>query len=68
MENPGHPIGGVDYVRTFREMDNWFARDVKCREYIRRLRWPAGFACPDRGITGEPWEMAPTASMPAPAG
>ena len=28
------------------------------RAYIRRLRWPTGFCCPDCGVVGEPWEMA----------
>lgn len=58
MEDAGHPIGGVDYPRTFQEMDDWFASDVKCREYIRRLRWPKGFVCPNCGMIGEPWEMS----------
>lgn len=39
-------------------MDDWFASDVKCREYIRRLRWPKGFVCPNCGMIGEPWEMS----------
>jgi hypothetical protein len=58
MEDPGHPVGGVDYVGTFQELDDWFAREVKCREYIRRLRWLAGVASPNRGMTGESREMA----------
>ena len=39
-------------------MDEWFARDVKCREYIWRIRWPRGFVCPNRGMIGEPCEMS----------
>jgi len=54
MEDAGHPIGGVEYPRTFQEMDDWFASDVKCREYIRRLRWPKGFVRPNCGMIGEP--------------
>ncbi len=39
-------------------MDDWFASDVKCGEYIRRLRWPNGFVCSGCGAIGEPWEMS----------
>ncbi|PZR83990.1 MAG: hypothetical protein DLM68_13475 [Hyphomicrobiales bacterium] len=58
MEGAKRPIGGVDYPLTFQEMDDWFARAVKRREYIRRFRWPAGFVCSRRGVTGYPWEMS----------
>ena len=39
-------------------MDDWFRNDGGCREYLRRLRWPDGFACPRCGVTGEPWMMS----------
>jgi hypothetical protein len=58
MEDAGHPIGGVDYPRTFQAMDDWVASDVQRREYIWRLRWPKGFVCPNCGMIGEPWEMS----------
>jgi hypothetical protein len=46
-------------------MDDGFARGAERREFVRRLRWPAGFACPNCGMTGEPFEMAPAIdSMP----
>src|SRR5271166_6417264 len=35
-------------------MDERFRDDEACREYIRRLRWPQGFACPHCGEAGEP--------------
>jgi ISXO2-like transposase domain/Transposase zinc-ribbon domain len=38
--------GGVDYPRTFQEFREWFPDDGSCLEYLARLRWPAGFACP----------------------
>jgi hypothetical protein len=56
MEDAGHPIGGVDCPRMFQATDDWFARDVRCRNYIRRLRWPKGFVCFDCGMIGEPWD------------
>jgi transposase-like protein len=43
METESHPVGGVDYPRTFQEMEQWFRDDAACRDYIRRLRWPDGF-------------------------
>lgn len=51
-------VRGVDYPRTFQEMDEWFRGDAGCREYIRRLRWPDGFACPRCGVFGQPWTMS----------
>jgi transposase-like protein len=58
MDSETHPVAGVDYPRTFKEMDERFRDDNACRDYIRRLRWPAGFACPHCGVTGEPWIMS----------
>ena len=39
-------------------MDEWFRSAAGCREYIQRLRWPDGFACPHCGVAGEPWTMS----------
>jgi len=58
MEPLGHPIPGVDYPRTFQEFDARFASGAACRDYLRRLRWPQGFACPHCGVAGEPWATA----------
>jgi len=58
MDGTQHPVRGVDYPRTFQEMDEWFRSDAGCREYIRRLRWPDGFACSHCGMVGEPWTMS----------
>jgi len=55
MEGASDLVPGVDYPRTFQEVDEWFRSDAACREYIRRLRWPNGFICPHCGWTGEPW-------------
>ena len=54
-DGSGRPVAGVDYPRTFQEMDEWFRSDAGCRDYIHRSRWPDGFACPHCGWTGEPW-------------
>jgi hypothetical protein len=55
MEDASDLVPGVDYPRTFQEVDEWFRSDAACREYIHRLRWPKGFICPRCGWTGEPW-------------
>jgi transposase-like protein len=55
MERATDLVPGVDYPRTFQEVDEWFRSDAACREYIRRLRWPAGFICPHCGWIGQPW-------------
>lgn len=57
MENAS-PIPGVDYPRTFDEMDDWFRTEAQCRDYIRRLCWPNGFVCERCGAAGEPWVTA----------
>ena len=58
MEGARHPVPGVDYPRTFQELDDWFRNDAGCREYLRRLRWPDGFACRRYGVAGEAWMMS----------
>src|SRR4249919_808011 len=52
------PLSGVDYPRTFQEMEQGFRDEAACRDYIRRLRWPDGFICPHCGVSGEPWMMS----------
>ena len=39
------PIPGVDYPRTFDEMDEWFRTEAQCRHSIQQLCWPNGFSC-----------------------
>ena len=38
-----------DYPRNLMEFERRFATEPACREYLMRLRWPAGFACPQCG-------------------
>jgi transposase-like protein len=40
------PVAGVDYPKTFQQLQTWFATDEACVEYLARLRWPDGFVCP----------------------
>lgn len=45
--------GGVEYLRTFDEMDEWIRTEVGCRAYIQHLRWPNEFVCGRCGVVGE---------------
>jgi transposase-like protein len=51
------PAGGVDYPRTYQEFRSWFPDEDACVEYLGRLRWPDGFACPACGGR-ESWRTA----------
>lgn len=44
-----HPVGGVDYPRTYQELLEWFPHDAACLEYLAAVRWPDGFVCPACG-------------------
>src|SRR6266545_1973326 len=39
------------------ELEERFADDEACREYLFALRWPEGFACPTRG-GDEVWKIS----------
>ena len=40
------------YPQTILELEDHFATDDACREYLTRLRWPNGFVCPRCGHQG----------------
>src|SRR5271169_1643602 len=40
-----------NYPKTLLEMEQQFATEDACRQYLRQLRWPSGFVCP--GCHGE---------------
>jgi len=40
------------YPRTILELEDRFATEDSCREYLMRLRWPEGFVCPHCGHPG----------------
>lgn len=42
----GHPVGGVDYPRTFQKLISWFPDDEACVAYLAGVRWRDGFVCP----------------------
>jgi len=35
-----------DYPKTLLQMEERFATDEQCRDYLASLRWPEGFVCP----------------------
>jgi hypothetical protein len=51
-----HPVAGVDYPESWRELLVWFPDDAACLGYLERLRWPDGFVCPACG-GAERWRM-----------
>jgi transposase-like protein len=57
MSGPGLPVAGVDYPRTYQQLQEWFPDDAACLEYLEGLRWPDGFVCPHCGGT-KAWRIA----------
>jgi transposase-like protein len=51
-----HPLPGIDYPESWRELLAWFPDEAACLAYLERLRWPEGFVCPACG-TGTSWRM-----------
>ncbi len=43
---------------TAAELHDWFPTEQACRDYLARLRWPAGVVCPDCKAA-EVWSMTP---------
>jgi transposase-like protein len=64
---PPHPVGGVDYPRTFQELQEWFPDDQACLQYLAKLRWPDGFVCPACSATRS-WQTAKARWMCAACG
>jgi hypothetical protein len=38
-----------DYPKDLLEFRDWFHSEAACRDYLIRLRWPAGWRCPKCG-------------------
>jgi len=38
-----------DYPRSVAELETRFGSEQACRDYLMKLRWPAGFVCPRCG-------------------
>jgi hypothetical protein len=39
------------------EFQQVFPNDAACVDYMERLKWPGGFACPKCGVLGEPYRV-----------
>ena len=64
---PAHPVGGVDYPKTFQQLLAWFPDDESCLNYLADLRWPDGFVCP-ACESGRYWRTAKARWMCADCG
>jgi len=49
-------MAAEDYPATFEEFLERFSTEDDCLQYIRSVRWPDGFSCPNCGA-GKCWEM-----------
>jgi ribosomal protein S27E len=38
---------GIDYPKNWDQFMNWFHDEQSCLSYLKKLRWPNGFICPD---------------------
>jgi len=41
-----HPLPGIDYPESWRELLAWFPDEAACLAYLERLRWPRGLRLP----------------------
>ena len=49
MDEPRHPVSGIDYPGTFYEFDKWSNTEHACLDHMANLRWPKGFIRPGCG-------------------
>ena len=49
------PVAHRHYPANLAEFVAWFSTDEDCRDYLRWLRWPDGFRCPECDEPG--WEL-----------
>jgi hypothetical protein len=52
------PEPGKDYPRNWNEFLDHFSSEQACLDYLERLRWPDGFACPRCGVAAEPYRSS----------
>lgn len=46
------------FPETLPEFQKVFPTEEACADYLEKLRWPDGFACPKCGVAAEPWRLA----------
>lgn len=47
------PTGGKDYPTTWVQFLDWLHSEQACREYLEKLRWTNGLACPKCGVVSQ---------------
>jgi transposase-like protein len=52
------PIPVQEYPRTWSEFLERFSSEEACAEYLERLRWPSGFACPSCSSMSPPYRAS----------
>ena len=52
------PAVSPDYPRTWSEFLDRFSSEEACAQYLERLRWPNGFACPSCGSGTPPYRAS----------
>lgn len=55
---PKVPRRPVDQPRSLLEFQRAFPDEAACADYMERIRWPDGFACPSCGVVREPTRFA----------
>jgi len=50
-------IAGEDYPQTYREFVEMFPDNQSCIDFLYKLRWRDGFACPECGVLSKPWHQ-----------
>lgn len=54
---PKVPRRPVDQPRSLLEFQRAFPDEAACADYMERVRWPDGFACPHCGVVAEPYRF-----------
>lgn len=47
----------LPFPKTLPEFQKAFPDEAACAAYLERLRWPAGFACPQCSVVGNPYRF-----------
>lgn len=55
---PKVPRRPAEQPRSLLEFQRAFPDEAACADYMERVRWPDGFACPSCGVVAEPYRFA----------
>jgi transposase-like protein len=48
---------GIDYPKNWDQFMNWFHDEQSCLSYLKKLRWPNGFICPNCFSESVPYSL-----------